>query len=121
MVVWGGDRNGAEPLGDGAAYVSSEDIWRALPSEGAPTGRTASTGTFLNGRVVIWGGESAEGLRADGAAFNPVTDTWSPLASEGAPAARRDHQARATDVGMVVWGGVIGEAVYTTLGGVFTL
>jgi hypothetical protein len=70
---------------------------------------------------VIWGGESAEGLRADGAAFNPVTDTWSPLASEGAPAARRDHQARATDVGMVVWGGVIGEAVYTTLGGVFTL
>ncbi|MBI5500086.1 MAG: hypothetical protein HY907_07565 [Deltaproteobacteria bacterium] len=113
LLVWGGatsDAVGSAPsgsLGDGGAYDPAADTWRAISPIGAPSARHHYSAVWTGTRMIVWGGQLANGDPAlgDGAAYDPATDTWTPITMFGAPAARRGHTAIWTGTEMVVWGG----------------
>lgn len=108
MIVFGGSGRAEGcadrcPLADGAAYDPGADRW--TPIAASPlAGRSGHTAVWVQDRMVVWGGATAEGTSADGAAYDPVADAWSPLPP--APlAARSRHGSVATAHRMLVWGG----------------
>ncbi|HWQ90446.1 MAG TPA: hypothetical protein VN673_02155, partial [Clostridia bacterium] len=110
MLIWGG----ANTLGghthptDNARYHPATDAWRAISTNGAPSGRTAFSSVWTGEAMIILGGASTMYYVAqdDGAQYDPVADRWQALTGDGAPAARWGHAAVWTGFDMLVWGGI---------------
>ena len=109
MVVYGGLGIAGEcsqicALGDGAAYDSISNTWRAItPAPISP--RSGHSAVWLQNRMVVWGGTAEGGVAlADGASYDPAADTWTSLPpSPLSP--RVGHRVVASTHRMLVWGG----------------
>jgi N-acetylneuraminic acid mutarotase len=109
MIIWGG-LSGADKtsvLNNGAWYDPSENKWTALPTEGAPSGRSLHTAVWTGTEMIVWGGFDYRAAPLnDGACYSPKTRTWRALPSGGAPVARGSHTAVWTGSEMIIWGGL---------------
>jgi hypothetical protein len=111
LVVWGGsfgDTSGTHFLDDGGRYDPATDTWTPMSSAGAPLGRRNHTAVWTGSRMIVWGGDRADGTTMTldtGGRYDPVGDAWLPTSALGAPSGRTYHGAAWTGAGMVVWGG----------------
>jgi len=69
------------------------------------SGRASHTAVWTGTRMIIWGGDSGDGLTNDGGIYDPATDTWTALSSTGAPTPRSGNTTVWTGTKMIVWGG----------------
>lgn len=119
MIVWGGfptlgartsdgrfcdappDPNAELP---GLAYNPLTDSWRIIAA--GPEPRISSTLVAADGKVLLWGGISAESddWLADGWSYDPATDQWSELPI-GPLSPRMSHIAVWAGDEMIVAGG----------------
>ncbi len=78
-----------------------------------PTARWKHTAVWTGTEMIIWGGESSDGVNTGGR-YDPSTDTWTPT-STGAnvPNARDSHSVVWTGREMIVWGGWNGGVLNT--------
>ncbi|MDI1443903.1 hypothetical protein [Polyangium sp. 6x1] len=106
MIIWGGERNGPDPLlGDGALYDPASKTWTPMSTVDAPSPRFGHTAVWTGQSMIVWGGYSTNGTVNSGAQYRPDTNTWTALPTMNAPAARIRHTAVAGSGYMVVWGG----------------
>jgi N-acetylneuraminic acid mutarotase len=119
MLIWGGVTN-TESSGtaSGGIFSISRQAWRALSATSAPSARTQHTAVWCADRMIVWGGNSPNGMRDDGGSFippldaAPLTDTgaWTPLPASAIGGVRRSHSALWTGSRMIVWGGLDQDA-----------
>ena len=102
FIVWSGPGQGAS-----ARYDPALDTWNAVRLTGAPSLRFGATAVWAGRRMVIWGGEDANGTPLDtGGRYDPAADAWAPTSREDVwPSARTGHTAIGTGTEMIVWGG----------------
>src|SRR6185436_9209120 len=63
------------------------DAWTPTSTTGAPTARFGHTAVWTGSLMIVWGGETVDGLVATGGRYDPATDTWTPTSTTGAPIA----------------------------------
>ncbi len=70
FVVWGGDTQNSQILGDGASYNPASNTWAPLAFGSLSPRRLTAYGTDGN-RLFIWGGDSFPTFHNSGAVFQP--------------------------------------------------
>ncbi len=92
-------------------FDPTDDRWRTLAP--IPTARNSATGGWLNGRLVITGGRTAEGNLAVTEIYDPSADAWHPAAPLPLP--------QAGTAGCIAGGRlhVFGGEIFTPEAGVF--
>ncbi|HEX2054662.1 MAG TPA: hypothetical protein VHJ78_13180 [Actinomycetota bacterium] len=108
LVIWGGlQGEDTTASADGAIYDVQSDKWSELPSSPLE-GRHDAAGAFLDGKVLIYGGEAdAFEVFGDGAVLDTETMVWqtmpaSPLGPRVSPA------SVAVSGKWFIWGGFAG-------------
>ena len=96
-------------------YDPGNDTWKAA----APfplTGRITPSFAITSGKLVVWGGASADNSQAfnDGAVFDPVANSWTVMPTKGAPAVGQGYRAAADPTSGVVF--FVGKGPYDTAG-----
>ncbi|HET8542399.1 MAG TPA: IPT/TIG domain-containing protein [Anaeromyxobacter sp.] len=109
--------------GDGVRYDPMTDVWRALPTTGAPSPRAGAKAVWTGSEVIVWGGYTGTGASTTylgtGGRYLPASNTWATLSSAGSPpAGRSGHSAVWTGSKLIVWGGQNG-AGYLGSGAVY--
>jgi N-acetylneuraminic acid mutarotase len=84
-----------------------------------PDARDGHTAVWTGSEMLVWGGNSGEGVSGTGLRYDPTTDSWTPMPDSGAPSARNNHKAIWTGTEMIVWGGIGGTGAYQATGGRF--
>jgi hypothetical protein len=108
LILWGGEFGLRPPdyADDGAAYNHTENSWRPMAAEGAPSPRSFPAAVWTGSEMIVWGGAGPpRTVVGDGARYDPDNDTWRPVTVVGAPSARRRHQAVWAGDSFLVWGG----------------
>ncbi len=106
VIVWGGfDEKRRFNSNDGSVYDPFGKTWRAISTDGAPTGRRNHTAVWTGKHMIIWGGEGEIDNHRDGAKYDLSSDNWTSMTTELAPAARSHHTALWIGTRMIVWGG----------------
>lgn len=103
VLIWGGAGpfQGAEALGDGAAYSPALQRWRRLPP--APIeGRAPAASVWTGNELIVFGDLDRDARRTDGAAYNPTTNSWRSMPE--APVALNAAQAVWTGDEVIVFG-----------------
>lgn len=93
-------------------FTTVNGPWKPTSIVDAPTTRFGHSTVWVNGRMVIWGGQeyNTYGNHLDtGASYDPETDTWHSMSSENAPSIRTNHSA--------VAGVIYGKQVMIICGG----
>jgi N-acetylneuraminic acid mutarotase len=105
MIIWGGvDNSGQNPKNTGHIYDPAANVWLALTTNNAPSGRSEHSAVWTGTEMIVWGGKGG-GYLNDGGRYNPLTGVWQPITTSNAPSARGNHQAVWTGSEMIVWGG----------------
>lgn len=108
MLVWGGENttasSGGTRLQTGGRYNPSSDVWTAISTTNAPTGRLDHSAVWTGSRMLVWGGADS-GRTNTGGAYDPSSDSWTELSLVDAPVARNRHAAVWTGSRMLVYGG----------------
>jgi N-acetylneuraminic acid mutarotase len=118
MILWGGfsgsygndvNRN------DGARFVPTNNIWRPVSTENAPSARFVHSAVWTGREMLVWGGYTdshaiysgahADGQLNSGGRYDPAKDSWRPITTQGAPSRRSAHAAVWTGREMIIWGG----------------
>jgi N-acetylneuraminic acid mutarotase len=108
MIVWGGL---SQYLGTnhfwntGGRYNPITDTWTATSTINAPAARSVHTAVWTGSEMIVWGGESPNGILNTGGRYNPSFDSWTATSTTNAPSAREAHTAVWTGSEMIVWGG----------------
>jgi hypothetical protein len=109
VIVWGGF-DGTTEVATGGQYDAATDAWtdtNALPTE-APEGRVQHTATWIDHKMVVWGGYNTTSHElGTGGIYTPGDPgSWTEVNVGDAPAARKDHTAIAVGATTVfIWGG----------------
>jgi N-acetylneuraminic acid mutarotase len=119
MLIWGGASCTAcsnPELGDGARYNPTTGLWSPISTVNAPGARFNHTAVWTGSRMIMWGGESEQGIGSltllnSGSVYDPATDSWTPLSDIGAPSARRCHAAVWSGSEMILFGGQTGTSL----------
>ena len=107
LAVWGGvDSRSNDRLGSGWLYDPETQVWRPMSSDQAPSPRSGHSAVWTGSHMIVWGGESDDGVLQDGAMYEPKTDRWVALSNDDAPAARSFHSVNWSGSKMLVWGGI---------------
>lgn len=93
VFLFGGKARGAV-LRDAWAYERSTKLWQPLPN--GPQARFGHSAAFVDGHLVIFGGQSGNTFFNDTWVFDPVHGKWTKLSVGKAPAAR--YGASATTI-----------------------
>jgi len=83
----------------------SPDTWTATSTPHAPPGREGHTAVWTGSEMIVWGGDSRNGIVSTGGRYNPVSDDWIKTSNTNPPSAREFHTAVWTGSEMIVWGG----------------
>ncbi len=106
LILWGGvEGNFGDRTNAGYMFDNEDDQWFAVTTEGSPSARSGHSGVWTGDRMLIWGGENAEGVLGDGGAYDLVEDKWEALPSDDAPEARAFPSTSWGANKMIVWGG----------------
>lgn len=83
------------------------EAWSAIPTTGAPEGRSYHTAVWTGTEMIVWGGYDGTVPKVlnTGGRFNPATGAWTATNFANAPFARWQHTAIWTGSEMIVWGG----------------
>src|SRR5882762_9946722 len=81
-----------------------------------PPGREGHTAVWTGSEMIVWGGDSRNGIVNTGGRYNPVTDDWIKTSNTNPPTARDFHTAVWTGSEMIVWGGTDGSTFVNTSG-----
>lgn len=96
--LFGGRAKGT-PLGDLWAFDRAGNAWHKLEASGAPAPRFGHSAAFIDGHLVIFGGQgTGTTFFNDARAFDPVHGTWTLLRPAGGPPAAR-YGAGGTRIG----------------------
>lgn len=79
--------------------------WGNISGVNAPSSRSAFTALWTGSKLIIWGGQTENGLVNTGAIYNPTTDSWTTMSTVNAPNGRALATAVWTGTEMIVWGG----------------
>src|SRR5207248_601814 len=115
VIVWGGHVYGlgGGMRGTGSRYDPLSDTWSDVSTAGAPDPRWRHTAVWTGSRMIVWGGDDANGTYFnDGRSYDPVTDTWALINYPNALALRSNHSAVWTGTEMIVWGGENGNTYF---------
>lgn len=122
MIVWGGQNNGVL-FNDGALYNPATNTWIGKVSTGnnCPSARARHTAIWATSiaRMIVWGGDGADGPLNDGGVYDPITNTWEKITTSNAPLARFGHTAVWIDSyrEMIVFGGFYDD--FLASGGIY--
>ncbi len=108
MIVWGGWDGSVTKLNDGGRFDPAANVWTALPTAGAPSGRWDHAAVWTGSEMIVWGGYNGLGVIGylnDGGRYNPMANIWAAVPTNGAPGGRCQHTAVWTGSEMIVWGG----------------
>ena len=108
MIVWGGLTQTGTQLNDGASYEPFFGLsWNALPTTGAPAGRSSHTAVWTGTEMIVWGGfGNISTIFNSGGRYRPADSTWTLTSrGEGVPSERIGHTAVWTGTEMLNWGG----------------
>lgn len=118
MIVWGGfsgSYSNNVNRNDGACFNPTNNAWRPVSTENAPSPRFAHSAVWTGKEMLVWGGYTDshniyKGGRTDahlntGGRYDPAADSWHPITTNGAPSKRYYHAALWTGRQMVIWGG----------------
>ena len=113
MIVWGGFSALASAnaeLGTGARYNPGTNTWTPMSMVNAPEARGNHTAVWTGTRMIVWGGQSDQGIGSvtllnSGGAYDPSTDTWASISVVSAPLPKRCHSAVWTGTEMIIFGG----------------
>jgi hypothetical protein len=89
----------------GRAYDLATDEWRVLTGPAGLTARSGAARAIVGGRLVVWGGYTADATLNDGAVYDLAADHWKSVSVLGAPSPRTDALAVSTGSELIVWGG----------------
>jgi hypothetical protein len=127
IIVWGG-RNGTNTqLDDGGIFdLEGETGWRQI-SNLLPTGETGrhshtAVYDFIQGRMIIWGGETSAGPNKfpnTTLIYDVGENKWPPVATNTAPGGRKGHTSLWIDDSLVIWGGIGAGSDTLITGGIF--
>lgn len=112
MLVWGGEDEEGNVLGDGAAFDPAKGTWSPIPALGAPEARRGHVAVWTGQEMLIFGGETAKGVTASGAAYDPALSQWRTLSNAGRPTARGKGLGVWTGRELLVFGGVASGGGY---------
>ena len=107
MIIFAGQTKNNPPLvSDGGRYNVALDVWRPLPTAGAPEPRINARMAATDRGVFVWGGsgETQSWIR-DGALFDLSTNAWRSVSGVGAPPQQQGYSLVSTGPEIVVWGG----------------
>ena len=112
VIVWGGmsldSASNDVYFNDGARFDPASGTWSSMALSGAPSPRSWSSAVWTGTRMLVWGGQDANGQLGDGAAYDPIADAWTPISAVGAPSPREAHGSVWSGTEMIV---VAGECV----------
>ena len=115
MLAWGGISRAGTLQSFGLRYNPLTNIWSAMTTVNAPTGRKDHTAVWTGSEMIVWGGNNiGVTYNGDGGRYNVLKDTWTPIASVGAPSARGSHTAVWSGGEMFVFGGYDGGSFNDT-------
>ena len=92
------------------------DTWTDTDTPHAPPGREGHTAVWTGTEMIVWGGDSRNGIVNTGGRYNPVSDSWIKTSNTDPPTAREFHTAVWTGSEMIVWGGDDGGRFVNTGG-----
>lgn len=81
------------------------DAWEPTPLAGAPVARMRHACAAVGDKVVVWGGQGADGNLASGGVLDLGAGSWKTTSVANAPQARAYAPAVATGDRFFVWGG----------------
>lgn len=124
MIVFGGTGSCGYSscyLNSGAIFDPSQNTWKTMSTDNAPSGRYGHTAVWTGSKMIVWGGtESGSTNSNTGGIYDPETDTWSSMSTVDAPNGRVGHTAVWTGTQMIVWGGLEQYGSnYVNTGGVY--
>jgi len=111
LLIWGGQNENYNPLGDGAIYTRSTNSWTTMNDTGSPGAREGHATLWFDslGIMTIWGGRTIDflggGTAGAGATYLLSTDTWVPMTENPSVDGRDNVLAVPTPNGLFVWGG----------------
>jgi len=108
LLVWGGiGGNLGEPVNTGFIFnPESAAPWTPISMDFAPTPRAGHGAAWTGEELVVWGGQTGDGLWGDGAIYERQRDTWRVLPQLQVPSPRAFHGTAWTGTEMLVWGGL---------------
>lgn len=117
LIVWGGNYTNAN--NNGFRYNPTTNTWLAIPTTGQPSARSEFSMHYVNGRLVVWGGEGfSSTLLNDGAVLNLATNTWTAITATGALSARYlfSSVVNSSNNTVIMWGGQNSPSFATVVG-----
>jgi hypothetical protein len=117
MIVWGGQAEKSELLGDGGRYHPATDRWLAIASSPLAPPRLMPFAVWTGEELVVWGGyvSTSPNCLNSGFRYHPGRNVWRPISQSGAPAGRAWGEAVWTGTEVLVWGGTADATKATCL------
>lgn len=106
MIIWGGQVNMGNYIGNGAKFSPDSNTWRAVsPGTAIPAPEFGYGAVWTGAEMLVWGG-SASKDQTPGGRYDPATDTWTAMdVPTDISAARHGFSSVWTGSEMIVWGG----------------
>lgn len=95
---------------------SCADPWEPTSLVDAPASRARHVAVSTGTTMIVWGGDTPNGVTASGGIYNPGTRKWTPISTANAPSARARAKAVWTGTVMLVFGGLDGSGALNTGG-----
>lgn len=105
---------------NGFRYNPATNTWSGIPTTNQPAARVEFAMHYINGRVVVWGGQNLVTVNVfgTGSMLDLATNTWITMSTVNTPVGRYEFTSVQTASNtMIVWGGR-GAGVYSD-GGIF--
>jgi hypothetical protein len=109
MIVWGGCLDGScgATLNTGARYNPASNIWTAISTAGAPSGRYTHSAVWTGNEMIVWGGQPATNTGA----LQSRNEYLTAITLNGRPMLGRMQPYGAVE--FIVWGGFNGTSTTT--------
>ena len=75
MIIWGGYDGNNDP-NTGGRYNPNTDIWTAITTANAPSGRSQHSAVWTGSEMIVWGGQDIPSEFNTGGRYDPSEDSW---------------------------------------------
>ena len=123
LFIWGG-RGNNNTFSDGYKLVIDESSidfnknnptvigeWIKLNSAGSPMARVGHTVNWNGTEMIIFGGETNQGITSTGYAYDVFKDSWRSLTTKGGVIPRTNHTSAWTGTHLFIFGGLSNQTL----------